>query len=309
MLFSFLVFASPMLIPIITKQLSTSAQADKNLFYYALYVFRNSNHYFPSFFPAINYYKSALILLLSAGLILFYSHPQKKTLLLFFGVIVFGMFCFWLVFEKFKIYESGKLQWFKTSTWLTAMCAIIISGYLGKMFGSFFQVNKKIIYTVVIWCVLLFIAITNSAFLPSKKLKSKFRIGNYQKSDLTLMHEWIKQNTPVDALMLSFPGDDSFLCEAQRPMPVAFKAIIHEPWFMNKWYDDFKSFYSLNDSINFYSKNAIELASKSFRKTDNSEFLKQKGIKYRLINLAELDYQIQENKIIHKQGNYVLEQL
>lgn len=304
---TFLIFSLPMLIPVLLKQIPEN-NTGNDLFYYTLYVFRNSNHYLPSFFPADQYLRSGMLLFCAIALVLLFRHRQKKIFLLFSGIIITGMLLYYITLEHFHWMQAGKIQWFKTSTWLTAMCSIIISGYLGQATDSLVKSNlyaKFPTWSILSACILFLLVIFNSEYLPGK-LKSNCQIGNYHKSNLTLMHEWIKDNTPQDALFLSFPSDESFLCQAQRPLAIAFKAIIHEPWFMNKWYADFTKFYSVSDSIIYIPKNAISIAEKSFYETDNSAVLKENKIKYRLLEFSKCRFTIDESKIIYRQGDYIL---
>lgn len=87
--------------------------------------------------------------------------------------------------------------------------------------------------------------ITNSALIPFSKFNNRYKVGNYKKTDLQLMHEWIQSNTPVKARIISFPEDDSFLCEAKR-ICGWIKAIIHEPKFMFDWYEKINKFYGIS---------------------------------------------------------------
>jgi hypothetical protein len=53
--------------------------------------------------------------------------------------------------------------------------------------------------------------------------------------DLSVMHKYIESNTDIDALFLTFPKDESFICETKRSQYIAFNPIVHESCFMNEW--------------------------------------------------------------------------
>ena len=56
--------------------------------------------------------------------------------------------------------------------------------------------------------ILIFYLITHAS-LSLEKLKPRYTLVSL-KDDLMLMHEWIRENTPVTTKILSFPDDDSF---------------------------------------------------------------------------------------------------
>src|ERR1035437_2386488 len=131
--------------------------------------------------------------------------------------------------------------------WINAFCSMFIAIGLSEIIFKNSNEDKIIKYGRVLSSigipVLLFI-ILNSAMIPINKLQGRYMVGNYKKSDLTLMHEWIAANTEKDAVILTAPTDFYFACEAKRSMPIGWKAIIHEPFFMIPWYKKFTDVYA-----------------------------------------------------------------
>ena len=313
MLFSsgvYLLFASPMLIPILYRQFFMSHSSSDDLFYYVLYVFRNPHHYIPSFFPTKDYLKTGALLIGAIFSVFILKPKWAKEFYVLILLIVGGMLIYFLLLEKFNFLVIGKLQWFKTCTWLTVFCCIAICSWLvqvpvlQKLSG-----NKMLSQISIVISFLVVVLILNSKYLPTEKLKHRYAIGNYPKNDLTLMHEWINNNCEKDALFVSLPDDDSFLCEAKRPIIVGYKAVIHEPWFMTPWYVEFINTYHLHDNVKWEMKKVIPDASGSYSNYNNNEYLKHKGVKYRIDDISKCQFVKSIGETVFRQGNYLLTRL
>ena len=302
MLMLYLLVSAPIMFPVIHNHLFVPDQNNSALFYHILYNIRNPNHYLPSTFPLFDYVKFAL--LSSIAFVVHFNVDEilKKVWRIFFITIITFMIIYYVMLEHLHIMPIGKLQWFKTSMWLTLMNVIVIFNSISK--------NKKItalisrikisLPIIAIACIAAFIAITNSRSIPFEQLKYRYHIGSFPKTDLTLMHDWIKSNTPTDAIIITTPDDDSFLCEAQRSMPTGWKAIIHEPQFLIPWYHTFLLVYHTG---------------KPFIKSD---ILSQAVDHYNLFpplptSIVKWDYRLTKGKInkthestIHKEGDFVL---
>jgi hypothetical protein len=209
--------------------------------------------------------------------------------------------------EKLNILPIGKLQWFKTCTWLTVFCSIALCSWFVHLPLLLKESHLKLFSkgALLLSCLAIF-AILNSKYLPIQSLRQKYKVGNFQKSDLTIMHEWINNNIEKNALFVTLPADDSFLCEARRPLIVGYKAIIHEHWFMVQWYLLFTNTYHLKDNMNWEAKDVIYKAEESYNNYDNNAFLKHKGVKYRIDNMLKSSYVNTQVQPIFKSGNYVL---
>lgn len=301
----YLVTAGCMLVPVFARQF-LSHDVNSELYYYVLYVFRNPHHYLPSFFATGDYVKSMFLVALATTSILVVNPRFRKMLVVFMVLIVAGMLFYYFAFEVWGIQAMGKLQWFKTSTWLTLFCGIAISGWAVRFKKMHHYIANKYSPFVAggVGLVLLW-GVTHSEKIPVVALQNKYQVGNYKKTDLTLMHEWINKNTPPDARMISFVLDESFLCEAQRPMPVAWKAIIHEPWFMTRWYSDFTGCYHLTDTIKWERRDMKAIAEESYNTFNNNVYLKLYGVKYRLDDTASCRLN-DLGRVVHVEGRYML---
>jgi hypothetical protein len=152
----------------------------------------------------------------------------------------------------------------------------------------------------------MFIVIVNSAMIP--QLADKYQIGNYTKNDLTLMHEWIEKNTDINSIILTEPADNSFACEAKRSQPVSFKAIIHEPGFMLKWYTLVKEVYGITvEDVIPKKDKAMKLANSLYKERNYKEHITIPiTINYRIDNVQTCQYIDNLGKVVHKQGDWVL---
>ncbi len=218
--------------------------------------------------------------------------------------IVAGMIFYYLIFDAGGMMIVGKLQWFKTSVWLTIFCSFYIAHFIAQQNLTLKILQCKCVTaSIITLSILIFYLITHASLLPLEKLKTRYTIGQFKKTDLMLMHEWIRENTPVTTKILSFPDDDSFLCEAQRPTPVAWKAIIHEPWFLKSWYYTFTTDFNLDRKIEWKNINQREKASVAFLNINH----KPADASYTMIllNANKLPEQ-GKGKIIHRQGEYTL---
>lgn len=306
----YLLFASPMLIPIVYRQFFITSSANNDLFYYVLYVFRNPHHYIPSFFPINDYLKTLALIGVALGTTFILKPKFNKEIYAAVALIIAGMILYYLVLEQFGFLFIGKLQWFKTCTWLTVSCCIACCTWI-KHLSFLNKLLNNAVFTKASGFLAIFILllILNSKYLPIEKLKYRYQVGNYPKTDLTIMHEWISANTSKEALFVSFPNDDSFLCEAKRPLAVAYKAVIHEPWFMIKWYIDFLNIYKIKDNTVWEMKHVMDNATTSYNGINNNDYLKHKGVKYRIDDMSKNRYINSTGKPVFKKGKYLLTML
>jgi hypothetical protein len=79
-------------------------------------------------------------------------------------------------------------------------------------------------------------------------LKEPNNIQLNNQSISTQTHEWIKYNTPINALFLAPPNDYSFNCEAQRSTLANYKAIVHETNYLLSWKQSMEKYYNMDFS-------------------------------------------------------------
>ncbi len=236
----------------------------------------------------------------------FLTKPQDKKF--YFGFVslgLTGMLVYWLGLEHFDRHQIGKVQWFKTTVWMGGFSSIMIAGSLGQLLSGFVSVSslKRLIIPVSI-CLsgVLIFAITNSKCLPESH-PHKYMVGNRAYSDLEKMHFWIEENTSKDVSVLVSPDNNAFPCQAKRSMPIHFQAIIHEPFFMMPWYDDFAEVYGVSienlEGIDARAHAVKLYQTRNYREAD-------RNIDYRLDNLRTCQFTDELGPIVHQEGNWVL---
>ncbi len=315
-LVSYLIPASFMLAPIIYRQfLLDYARSDSPLYYEVLYRFRNHLHYLPSLFPVKDYLKFFALVISGIAAVRFSGIRNSKFIYLFSGLIIFGMLLYWVLLEIAGVQSIGKLQWFKATVWVNAMACIAVSVFISGFFTAERQRRKGFVfdffsaplrlsgYFVLSGSVILLLVLLNSKILPLEKLQSRYQIGNYKKSDLTLLHEWMEQNLPKDAVILCSTENTSLICEAKRSQPVQYQAIIHEPFYMLPWYEKFKDVYGV--SLENAEQKDIRKQAAELYLTRNYKSNRYK-IDYRIDNITTCNYVSQLGKVLHQNGDWVL---
>lgn len=302
---SYLAVAAVILVPVFQRQFAGAMEYDKALYYDILYRFRNHHHYLPRLFPVTHYIKFFGLLILGF-LSWFLTKPQDKKLFLGFSFFALsGMFVYWAGLEYLDVFQIGKVQWFKTTIWVNAFSCIMIAGLVGQLLSGLFPISKLKRFVLPISTMgafVLLLGMTNSKYLP-KQFQHKYMVGNRVYTDLEKMHFWIAENTPVDHSFLVSPDNNAFASQAKRSMPIHFQAIIHEPFFMLPWYEDFKSIYGVSrenqDRVDARAQ-AVELyQSRNYRELE-------KSIDYRLDNKETCQYLNELGPIVHQEGNWIL---
>lgn len=309
----FILFASPILVPVLYRQFFTHGAQDAALANYALINFRQAHHYLPRVFPAAAYVHHAALLLLAAVILLLTKTGNRRFFFLFTGIIIAGCLVYALCFELWQVPFVAKTQWFKTTVWTTICAGIVIAGFAGQLLEKFVALQairqQWVQRTLLLSCTLLLLHITNQPFFTRASWLGRYMVGKYPHADITKMHEWIRYHTPKDAIILSFPHDASLLCEARRSTPVTYKAIIHEPALIEKWYRDFTRIYSIPDTpgrLNVPRRDFMAAAAKAYDTTCNKSFSVRCRFDYRIAESGTPGVVTDSACIIHREGNYVL---
>lgn len=213
----------------IAQRQFTLSQCDEQMFYNILYIFRNPQHYLPAYFPVNDYIK--LIILLSAGTVIIFIYAKKHysdRILIFNTVIVLGLITYTICLEYFGWKAIGKSQFYKTTIWLQMISSLSIASYFNRKILIF---NRLSNFLILIILLVFFI-------FQTYKLEKSWTWDQRTPTlkDLSVMHTYIRHHTDTDALFLTFPKDESFICEAQRSQYVAFNPIVHESCYMNEWF-------------------------------------------------------------------------
>ncbi len=301
----YLVSAAPMLLPVLYRQFFIHADYDSQLYYQVLFRFRNHLHYLPSLFPVSDYVKLSALVIAALAAIRFTEIRNKKVLYFFSAIIIAGMMLYWVLLEKAGVSAIGKLQWFKAIVWLNAMACIALAVFIGNLLEPYLKIDwKKFLLPLsVAASVLLLIVLLNSKYLPLEKLQTRYQIGNYKKTDLTLLHEWMEQNIPKDAVILCTPENTSLICEAKRSQLVQYQAIIHEPFYMLPWYQRFSDVYGV--SIETADRNNIRKQAAELYLARNYKSNTYK-IDYRIDDVKSCTYVSELGKVIYQCGDFVL---
>lgn len=310
-LFFYCVISAFVIIPVFRHQFMLDSTYNQVLFYKILYVFRNPNHYLPDDFPVIDYLKTiiwwAIILFsLSVPIIKSFTNSFKGVLI----TVVTGCIIYILILNFNNFTWVGKLQWFKTTVWVTLLgvvpvCNMIFNfGGVRLFFKKYYNFLMKLVFPV---CFILLIAITNCSYLPVDRLQHRYQIGNYKLSDLDKMHRWIADSIPVDAVILPLPDDDGFMCSAKRSIPIGFKAIIHEPYFLVPWYDQIIKIYGVGLDDKVGGQEVILKAIEKYGSRPDSVIISKIPIDFRMWDTSNSNAEILKNKtVIHREGKYIL---
>jgi hypothetical protein len=296
-----------MLFPLVLRQFMTPFAGDKDLYLTLLYEFRNYDHYVPHLFPIFDYIKFGLITIAAVVLLIKPAVKEANIIRLLIGFVLLGMVVYTVAVEGHVMYGLGKIQWFKTTVWVSMLGSILISIKIaGPLEGVLLSPRLIKFYNraLPVLGIAVFFIITNSSLIPGTG--DKYQIGNYTKSDLTLLHEWVEKNTDVNAIILTAPSDNSFACEAKRSQPISFKAIIHEPGFMLRWYALVKEVYgtSIEDTK---GNRAVSIANSLYKERNYKEhIIIPITINYRIDNIQTCQYIDNLGKIVHQQGDWVL---
>lgn len=291
---TWLIVISPMLVPVLFIQFYSSNKdvINESEFYHLLYSFRNPYHYLPNLFPLSAYIKLVLLALignLSLYIFLekkFFYKIQRVNILIVFGLIVYS-----ILILNFNIMSIGKVQWFKTTIGLSAIAAIGVSiafEYLLKRL-SFYN------YFLGIGMVLPIIYITYTHYRYDLPIGLDHRNDN--QLELEEVHHWIEKNAPIEAIFATYIDDEGFLCEAKRPLTIALNPIVHEPWFMVKWFDKMFQQYQVDSSVTDHVQ--MKLDANSYYET--GAWLAQTTAEYCIVRN---EINLNNTQLIHQSNSY-----
>ncbi len=302
---AFLLVAAFILIPTFVRQFSETAAYDKGLYYEILYRFRNHHHYLPRLFPVTHYVKFLFLTMIGLEAYLLTKPSDRGFYVTFVAFGVLGM-CMYALGLEFTLTQGlGKLQWFKVTVWIAAFSSIMLAGLIGPVLSGFLPLTRlrnHLAPVSVAVCVITIIAITNSKFLP-EPYQFRYMVGDRNHSDLERMHFWIEANTVKDVSVLVSPDNNGFACQAKRSMPIHFQAIIHEPFFMLPWYEDFSDIYGVSME-NLIGIDARAQASELFQ-TRNYRG-SRKRIDLRLDDAETCTFLDDLGPVVHQEGKWLL---
>ncbi|MCO5231081.1 MAG: hypothetical protein M9958_07995 [Chitinophagales bacterium] len=235
---------SPMLLPILYRQFSLPVtDVDEKLFYTILYRFRNPEHYLPSLFSINSYIKISILMFVgNLALFIFLDRKLFYRFQLVNGIIVLGLIVYSMSIENFSLMSIGKIQWFKTTIGLNVIASLGLAIGLESVLRYFKQLNYPCLLgslSIIFWA--LFLHFPSLADCLDKRTEDQ--------KELSEVHKWVNIHTPIDALFVTYIDDESFMCEAKRSLTLSWNCMIHEPWFLLKWYKNFYQQYHVNTLI------------------------------------------------------------
>lgn len=229
---AFLLLALFIFIPVILTQVNGVSinQIEANRI---LFEFRGALHYLPQLFHSIDYKITSFFILISLIALYFFTKSEKYIFVTVLTVIIGLCILFAIILYLDPTNNLGKIQWYKTTIWLGIFCSILCINLISIKF------LKTITYLSIL-------TILNYLIFNFKILKEPINIQLNNQSISTQTHEWIKNNTPINALFLAPPNDYSFNCEAQRSTPVNYKAIVHESNYLLAWKQSMEKYYNMD---------------------------------------------------------------
>lgn len=297
------------LIPILLKQTTDTFVYDKHLYYQIQYIFRNYHHFMPSLFPLSHYIKFSGLSFVGMLLLLFLPVHQKKVIYFFYIAVILGFAVYALCLEGLDLMFVGKTQWPKgTTIWVSMFSSVIFAIALAEIWKGLVHIYLSPRFVAVISFVVAFfglLVLTNQMPLPAE-YAIRYKAGNYPKDDLYMMHHWIEQNTPKDAVFLLPATNDRFGCESKRSAISGYRAIVHEPFFMMPWFDTFCLVYhvTLDDGL---KHNVYDIVDERYH-TYNVKMFSERNldIDYRLVDMSACQYLEALGAPLHIEGNWGL---
>jgi hypothetical protein len=126
-----------------------------------------------------------------------------------------------------------------------------------------------------------------------------------RKSISTETHEWIKENTPQNALFLAPPNDYSFNCEAQRSTVVNYKAIVHETNYLIAWKNAMEKYYEM-DFTKIERLDCLPSAVRGFYNIDFSNYQYQEIDYVLLAKYPRLQAKYNQEQVCYENNDYVV---
>ena len=301
---AFALCSAPMLGPVLLRQFGPDGMTtDMAAYFLILFDFRNPHHYLPWRFPIAHYMFFGLMVI--GTLLSLRAKPTawSQHLALMILVICSGMLVYSILIATPWGIGIGRLQWFKSSIWVTVLGSVAVSGlwahWLRRAEGLVRFVVPVSVAASVAGLALMMVA----PHTGIEKLNNRYMVDGTDRTDLGAMHRWIAANTPKDAMFLIPPDDSGFAMQAQRPQYVGWQAIIHEPYFMLPWYNRFVAAYGIGtDQIG--KGDLLQLAKEAYCSRYNSGTILP--VDYRLDDLSCCGFADRLGPIIHQEGDWVL---
>lgn len=305
----YLLAAAPLLLPLLLRQQPSVNAAGKASFAQVYFLFRNRHHFVPWFFPGSDWLHWGGLLALAAFMLFRFRHPARR-LLAFLAVVILGGMLLYTLLLAAGVTQVCYFQWFKTSLWLQYLAAIVVAGYVGKgleLLLRWSRLRRWQYGGMGLLALFFFLVVWGTRVTDLAGRRGWYELNDYPKSDLTLLHEWVRMHTPVSSRILTVPRDESALSEMQRPLVFSYKAILPEAWFMQQWYERYLALYAPPDlDISIPHRFTAEKEMQLYRQRPDSFYLKHIPFDYRIVYTDSL---LNSSGIVHFQGRYALRQV
>lgn len=301
---AFALCSAPMLGPVLARQFGPGGMVtDMAAYFRILFDFRNPHHYLPWHFPMGHY---VLFGSMAIGTLLcLRARPTawSQRMALMILVICGGMLTYSILIATPMGIGIGRLQWFKSTIWVTVLASVAVSGLWVDMLR---RAEGLVRYAMPVSVAVSIAGLTLMMIAPHTgiaKLSNRYMVDGTDRSDLGAMHRWIAANTPKDAMFLIPPDDSGFALQAQRPQYVGWQAIIHEPYFMLPWYDRFVAAYG-TDTDDIGTGDILQLAKEAYCTRYGTGVALP--VAYRLDDLSCCGFADRLGPVVHRQGDWVL---
>ena len=303
----FAIFSAPMLLPVFRSFFSLKAPGSDELYYKILYDFRNPHHYLPECFPLSDYMKTGFwwaVILLAAWF--FYRRGRREVVIPVMALSFAGCVVYSLCMKVLDLPQMGMTQWFKSTTWTGFIGIPVVAAFVADNFRPDLRLRKIHRIVIAVATLMTFCFIVFSGLQPVERIKARFKTSFYSEDDLGRMHRWIRENTPVGAVVLPCPDDHSFMSEAGRSIPVGYKAIIHEKGFMLEWYERMQTIYGVTLLPGDCDQDIVKRAETWYSTALDADIKSPQPIDYRLVRA---NYRLPEDwqdALVHREGEFLL---
>ncbi len=288
---AFISIALFIFIPVFLTQLNANnanqMEANKILFEY-----RGALHYLPQLFPLKDYIFTFFFVLVALVALQYFTIKEKSIFITIISVIIILCVIFTLILFLNPVNNLGKIQWYKTTVWLGIFCSILCVNFIPIKYIK--SISISIFSFTFIYVIFISVTYFKSGYI---------QINNQSISTQT--HEWIKENTPTNALFLAPPNDYSFNCEAQRSTATNYKAIVHETKYLLDWKLAMEKYYKM-DFTKIERLDCLPAAVRGFYKIDFTKY-PYKEIDYILVSkYPRMKANYNQTQICYENDEYVV---
>lgn len=214
-----------------------------------LFTMRIPWHHLPSAFGFIQFAKFSSIVVVALWIIrktkLSNTSPHIKTVTIFILIQLCIALLYYVLVEQLNVLGFAASQWFKSSMWVVAFATIILVHAGARVFQQklFLKHAIAMVWVGVVFCC-VWVALPQLPY--AQKMRNRIQYHIHEPTDLTQMHIWIKQHTPVQSLFHIPPDNLSFASQAQRSTWVSTHAFVHRTTSILDWHQRYAIAYGVS---------------------------------------------------------------